>query len=94
MNPSLVGNTVAWTRAQFDKFYKTTLGEMAFIDGEQVPEDDILQEGQILEFAEEQEEEGWAAELHRSPEFWEMIRQRRGEAAIPWDEAKRRLGVD
>jgi hypothetical protein len=32
--------------------------------------------------------------MHRSPEFWEMITQRRSEEAFPWDEAKRRLGVD
>lgn len=41
--------------------------------------------------------EDWDAEsaaLAQSPEFWEMIRQRRGEVAIPWDEARSRLGVD
>jgi prevent-host-death family protein len=41
--------------------------------------------------------ENWDAEsaaLAQSAEFWEMIRQRRSEAAIPWEEAKRRLGVD
>jgi hypothetical protein len=94
MNPPLVGKTLAWTRAQFERVYNTTLGELAFVDGKQVPEDYVLQAGQVLEFAEEREDKEWAAELHRSPEFWEMIRQRRSEVAIPWDEAKRRLGVD
>jgi hypothetical protein len=35
-----------------------------------------------------------SAALAQSPEFWEMIRQRRSEEPIPWEEAKRRLGVD
>jgi hypothetical protein len=41
--------------------------------------------------------EDWDAEsaaLARSPEFWEMIRQRRRENTVPWDEAMRRLGLD
>jgi hypothetical protein len=41
--------------------------------------------------------EDWDAEsaaLAQSPEFWQMIRQRRDEDAIPWEEAKRRLGLD
>jgi PHD/YefM family antitoxin component YafN of YafNO toxin-antitoxin module len=41
--------------------------------------------------------EEWDAEsaiLAQSAEFWDMIRERRREVAIPWDEAKRRLGVD
>ena len=41
--------------------------------------------------------EDWDAEsaaLAQSTGFWEMIRQRRGEPAIPWDESKRQLGVD
>jgi hypothetical protein len=91
---SLVGKTVAWARAHFEKIYKTTLGGMALVDGNQVPEDHVLEEGQVLEFGEEEEDEEWAAEMHRSPEFWEMITRRRSEEAIPWDEAKRRLGID
>ena len=35
-----------------------------------------------------------SAELAQSPEFWEMIRERRREVSIPWDKAKRQLGVD
>ncbi len=35
-----------------------------------------------------------SAELAQSPEFWEMIRERRREVSVPWDEAKRQLGVD
>ncbi len=83
-------------RAHFEKVYKTTLGGMAFVDGKQVSEDHVLEAGQVLEFAEEPEDEEWAAEMHRSPEFWAMIRQRQrsGEATIPWDEVKRRLGID
>ncbi len=41
--------------------------------------------------------EDWDAELAalaQSAEFWEMIRERRREVAIPWDEAKRRLSVE
>ena len=29
-----------------------------------------------------------------SPEFWQMIRERRHEPAVPWDEAKKQLGLD
>jgi len=35
-----------------------------------------------------------SAELAKSPEFWEMIRERRREEAIPWDEAMQRLDLD
>jgi hypothetical protein len=91
---SLVGKTVAWAREHYEKIYKTTLGAMAFVDGKRVSEDYVLKERQVFEFAEEAEDEDWAAELHRSPEFWEMITQRRNEEAIPWEEAKRRLGLD
>jgi hypothetical protein len=41
--------------------------------------------------------EDWDAEsaaLARSPEFWEMISRRRREVGIPWEEAKRELGLD
>ena len=91
---SLVGKTVAWTREHFEKIYKTTLGAMAFVDGKKVSEDYVLKEGEVLEFADEPEDEEWAAELHRSPEFWEMIRQRGREPAIPWEEVKRRLDAE
>ena len=30
----------------------------------------------------------------RSPEFWAMIRQRRQEQGIPWNEAKQQLAAD
>jgi hypothetical protein len=94
MHPSLVGKTVAWARAHFEESYKTSLGAMAFVDGKAVPEDYVLKEGEVVEFADEEEDQEWAAELHRSPEFWEMIRQRGHEPTIPWDEVKRRLGTD
>jgi antitoxin (DNA-binding transcriptional repressor) of toxin-antitoxin stability system len=35
-----------------------------------------------------------AASFARSPEFWQMIHQRRQEEAIPWDEAKEQLTFD
>jgi hypothetical protein len=41
--------------------------------------------------------EDWDAEsavVAQSAEFWEMIRDRRREVAVPWDEAKRELGLD
>jgi hypothetical protein len=41
--------------------------------------------------------EDWDAEsaaLAQSPDFWEMISQRRREEPIPWEEAKRKLGLD
>jgi hypothetical protein len=41
--------------------------------------------------------EDWVAESAvpaQSAEFWEMIRERRREVAIPWEEAKHRLGLD
>jgi hypothetical protein len=91
---SLVGKTVAWTREHFERIYKTTLGAMAFVDGKKVSEDYVLKEGQVFEFADEEEDEEWAAEMYKSPEFWEMIRQRRSEEAIPWDVAMRQLGLD
>jgi hypothetical protein len=30
----------------------------------------------------------------RSPEFWEMIRERRREQGIPWEEARKELGLE
>ena len=91
---SLIGKTVSWAREHFEGVYKTALGGMAFVDGKQVPEDFVLKQGQVLEFAEEEEDEEWAAEMHRSPEFWEMISERRRAVGIPWEEAKRELGLD
>jgi hypothetical protein len=41
--------------------------------------------------------EDWDAEsavLAQSAEFWEMIPERRREVTVPWDEAKRQLGLD
>jgi antitoxin (DNA-binding transcriptional repressor) of toxin-antitoxin stability system len=29
-----------------------------------------------------------------SPEFWQMIRERRREPGIPWEEARKELGLD
>jgi antitoxin (DNA-binding transcriptional repressor) of toxin-antitoxin stability system len=34
-----------------------------------------------------------SAELSHSAEFWQMIEQRRREPTIPWEEAKRKLGL-
>lgn len=36
---------------------------------------------------------GDSEEFVGSPEFWRMIRERRNEQPIPWDEAKKSLGV-
>lgn len=33
-------------------------------------------------------------ELVESPEFWSLIRQRRQEKGIPWDEAKKQLNFE
>jgi antitoxin (DNA-binding transcriptional repressor) of toxin-antitoxin stability system len=30
----------------------------------------------------------------RSPEFWQMIRERRQEQGIPWEKARKELGLD
>jgi hypothetical protein len=38
-------------------------------------------------------DEGSAA-FTRSPEFWQMIRERRQERGIPWEEARKELGLD
>lgn len=89
-----IGKTVAWVRQYLGRTCTIPPEAMAFVDGKQVPEDHVLTEGRVLEFALEPEDEEWAAEMYKSPEFWEMIRQRRSEEAIPWDEAMRQLGLD
>ena len=33
------------------------------------------------------------AEPEHSPEFWQMIEERRKEPTIPWEEVKRKLGL-
>jgi len=91
---TLIGKTVAWVRQYLGRTCTIPPEAMAFVDGKQVPEDHVLTEGRVLEFALEPEDEEWAAEMHKSPEFWEMIRQRSREEAIPLDEAMRRLGLD
>jgi hypothetical protein len=91
---SLIGKTVSWVRQYLGKTCTIPPEAMGFVDGKQVPEDYVLKEGQVLEFALEAEDEEWAAEMHKSPEFWEMIRQRRREPTIPWEEAKRQLDLD
>jgi hypothetical protein len=91
---SLIGKTVSWVRDYLGEAFTIPSEAIALVDGKRVPEDFVLERGQIIEFTDEDEEEDWARELHRSPEFWEMIRQRRREVGIPWDEAKRLLGDD
>jgi hypothetical protein len=90
---SFIGKTVASAREHLEKIYRAPLGTLAFVDGKKVPEDFVLMAGQILEFSDE-EEEDWAAEMHRSPEFWEMIHARRREEGISWEDAERQLGLD
>jgi hypothetical protein len=91
---SLVGRTVSWVRQYLGEAFTIPTPAVALVDGKRVSDDFVLERGQILEFTDEDEDEDWAAELYRSPEFWEMIRQRRDEEAIPWDEVKRRLELE
>lgn len=35
-----------------------------------------------------------SSDFSTSPAFWEMIRQRRQEQGIPWEEARKQLGLD
>ncbi len=70
---SLIGKSVSWVRNYLRETCTIPLEAMAFVDGKRVSDDFVLEQGQVLEFAEEEEDEEWAAQLHRSPEFWEMI---------------------
>jgi hypothetical protein len=88
---SIVGKTVSWLRKYLGETFKIPPEATVFVDGKQVPEDFILEQGQILEFSDEGGEEARTAELYESPEFWDMIRERRREQPIPWDEAMRQL---
>jgi antitoxin (DNA-binding transcriptional repressor) of toxin-antitoxin stability system len=38
--------------------------------------------------------DGASADFANSAVFWRMIRQRRQEQGIPWEEAKKQLGLD
>jgi PHD/YefM family antitoxin component YafN of YafNO toxin-antitoxin module len=40
------------------------------------------------------EEDEASEALTRRPEFWQMIRERRQEQGIPWEEARKELGLD
>jgi hypothetical protein len=91
---SLIGKTVSWVRKYLGEVFDLPAEAMALVDGRRVSEDCVLEQGQILEFTDEEDDEDWAAELYKSPEFWEMIGQRRREEGIPWDEAMRRLDLD
>ena len=85
---------MSWVRKYLEDVFESPLEAAAFVDGKRVSEDFVLVQGQILEFSAEGGEEGRTPELYESPEFWQMIRERRREEAIPWDEAKRRLDLD
>jgi hypothetical protein len=76
--------------------FKIATETAGFFDGKRVTDDFVLvlEHGQILEFSDEGGEDARASELYESPEFWEMIRQRRREESIPWDEAMNRLDLD
>ena len=91
---SLIGKTVSWVRKYLKEVSDIPAEATALVDGRKVSEDWVLELGQILEFTDEEGDEDWAAELYKSPEFWEMIRERRRQEAIPWDEAMRRLDLD
>jgi antitoxin (DNA-binding transcriptional repressor) of toxin-antitoxin stability system len=91
---SIVDKKVSWVRKYLGHVFETPLEATAFVDGKRVSEDFVLKQGQILEFSDEEEEAGRTSELYESPEFWEMIRERRREKAIPWEEAMRRLDIE
>lgn len=90
----IVGKNVSWVRKYLGDAFERPLKATAFVDGKRVSEDFVLEQGQILEFSDDEGEGGRTSELHKSPEFWEMIRERRREEAIPLDEAMRRLDLD
>ena len=89
---SIIGKTVSWVRNYVGEVFDIPADAVALVDGTRVSEDWVLELGQVLEFTDE-EREDWAAELYKSPEFWETIRERRREEGIPWDEATRRLDL-
>jgi hypothetical protein len=91
---SIMGKKVSWVRKYLGDVFESPLTATAFVDGNRVSEDFVLKQGQILEFSDEGGEGGRASELYESPEFWEMIRERRREQALPWDEAMRQLDLD
>jgi len=91
---SLIGKTVSWVRNYLGDVFDIPAEAMALVDGRKVSEDWVLELGQILEFTDQEGDEDWADELYKSPEFWKMIRERRREEGIPWDEAMRRLDLD
>jgi len=91
---SLIGQTVSWVRKYLGEVFEIPPESITLVDGKRVSDDFVLKEGQILEFSDEDGDEDRTDELYKSPEFWEMIRERRREEAIPWDEAMRRLDLD
>jgi antitoxin (DNA-binding transcriptional repressor) of toxin-antitoxin stability system len=91
---SIIGKTVSWVRNYLGDVFDIPTEAKALVDGRKVSEDWVLDLGQILEFTDEDGNEDWTDELYKSPEFWAMIRERRREDGIPWDEAMRRLDHD
>jgi hypothetical protein len=91
---SIVGKTVSWARQYLGGAFKIAPETTIFVDGKRVSDDFVLEQGQILEFSDEGGEEPRGKQLYESPEFWEMIRQRRREESIPWDDAIHRLDLD
>jgi len=91
---SLIGKTVLWVRKYLGEVFEILPEAITLVDGKRVSDDFVLEQGQILEFTDEDGDEDWADELSKSPEFWEMIHERRREEGIPWDEAMRRLDID
>jgi len=91
---SIIGKSVSWARKYLGEVFDIPTEAMALIDGTKVSEDYVLEPGQVLEFTDKEGDDDWAAELYKSPEFWETVRERRREEGIPWNEALRRLDID
>jgi len=64
---SIVGKTVSWVRKYLGEVFDIPAEAMALVDGRKVAEDWVLELGQILEFTDEESDEDWAADLHKSP---------------------------
>jgi len=55
----------------------------------------LIQDGQpwVVLRAVDDDQDRLSAAYAKSPEFWQMIRQRRQEQGIPWDEARKQLDL-
>jgi len=69
MDLPINGKTVSWVREQLGGVFQIPPEATAFVDGQRVPEDFVLAQGQILEFTDERRVEGRPDELSGPPEF-------------------------